>query len=342
MKLDLFGLRYGVQGFGSPGGVSGEVRFPPFIEELHDAWLSNTLPSALTTTLEDEMDIAFGNDPYTSFTFTSPTTDFAKSQTRVDEFVSATTALSQTVDFASIIDQAVLKADECDIDDEIDIRTILNRQIEMATASVEEGVVIAKALVDGTVITDLVTAFEERQSFTRAKRVSAFASGMADISEIHSSAFLMGLGSIFAQEQTDTASFDAQLSGRLFEQGVGIWIQSFLTGSRTDSTIQSVNKSARTDVVKTGLGIMHEMLQNKLVFKDTAARLQTEHNRVENVMLTEFEQGNLNLDVQSALWDLTIFGRGVGVVGGLSGYAYPLPEGPSRLQSVLGGVQEGG
>lgn len=326
---------------GGGGGVSGAVAFPAYIEALHEDWIYGSGPSALTTTLEAAMNVAFGADPYASASISNPSTLLAQSKTQFDNFYSQVTSLVETTDFASFIDQAVSKADECDIDGKIDIRTILNRQISEATRTTEEAMATAKLLAESTVISDLIATFEVRQATSRAKRVTQFSASMADIGAIHSSAYLMGLGMIYAQEQEDSDTYAAQVSAQIFEQGIRTWLESYVAGLRTDTAVQVDNKAARERRVLTGLDVLFRMQHNKLNLYHASAQMLTEQNRIRILAEQEYDSNVIDMDVQSALWDMDVFGRGISVVGALSGYAHPLPEKPSKASSVLGGAMGG-
>jgi len=326
---------------GGGGGVSGAVDFPDYIKNIHEDWLYGAGPSGLSLTIEDAMDTAFAADPYAAFTYTNPTTDLTAVGTLFNTYLANVTSLAPTTDFASLLDQAVAKADECDIDGAIDVRTLIERQVTLASGSVREAVSMLKKLIDGNVIEGIVTAFEIQQSIGRAKRVARFSAGMADIGAIHSSSFLMGLGLIYAQEQQETADFSARLNQQMFEQGLQAWTTNYRAGLQIDLSAQGANKDARTKVVLTGLDVLQRFLLNKSNLLQTATQLKAEITNQKIIARGEYEESNLQLDINSALWDLDIFGRGMALVGGISGYAHPLPKGPNKIGSALGGALKG-
>lgn len=326
---------------GSGGGVSGEVSFPAYIEGMHEDWLYGAGPSALSTTVEDSMDVAFAGDPYSGYSYTNPTTDLAVVQGDYDTWYSAISGTITTTDYKTLIDTAQAKADECDIDGKLDVRTIINREIENATASIEEAVFVAKQFVDGDVITQLVEAYELAQSRPREQRVGRYTAAMADFGALRSSAFLTGLGIIYAQEQEDTARFTKETNAALFQQGIQAWIQNYAQGLRVDTGISTINKQARQQTLLTGVQTLTGMYQQRLDNLGRATQIQAEIQRLSYVQLREWEVAELDLDVKSALWDMEIFGRGISIMGGLSGYAHPLPEGQSRAASILGGTLSG-
>ena len=326
---------------GSGGGVSGEVSFPDYIEALHEDWLYGSGPSALSTTVEDVMDVAFANSPYNAFTFTNPTSDIAVVQGDYDTWYSAISGTVTTTDYKTLIDLAQTKADECDIDQAIDVRTIINREIENATASIEEAYTVAKALLNTDVITKVVEAYELSVSRPREQRVARYNAVVADFGALRSSAFLTGLGAIYAQEQEDTARVAAEFTSNLFTQAVQSWIQNYAQGLRVSTTLTVTNKTARQQTLQSGLQSLIQMYHTRLQFLGEATRTQAEINRLKFVQTREYETANLELDVKDALWDMDVFGRGTAIVGGLSGYAHPLPEGQSRFSSTLGGALSG-
>ena len=326
---------------GSGGGVSGEVSFPAYIETLHEDWIYGAGPSALSTTVEDTMDTAFGADPYAAYSFVDPTTALAAVQTRFDTWFSAVSASATTTDFNAIIDQAQLKADECDIDGAIDVRTIINRSIGLSSDTLEEAIQTAQALVDQNVIEGLVDAFESEQSRTREKRIGNFSSQMAGFGALRGSSYLIGLGQIYAEEQEATSRFQNQISSQMFQQGIQAWMTSYQNNLRADLGVQTVNKEARQRTLTTATQLMQRMRSERFSWLNESVRTLAETKRIDIVARREHDIAELDLDVKSALWDLDIFGRGMSIVGGLSGYAHPLPEGPSKAASVLGGAMAG-
>ena len=326
---------------GSGGGVSGEVSFPAYIEDIHEDWLYGSGPSALSTTVEDAMDVAFAGDPYSGYSFTNPTSGINVVQGDYDTWYSAISGSVTTTDYKALIDVAQAKADECDINKSIDVRTVINREIENASSSLEEAVFIAKQLVEGDIITSLVESYESTQSRAREQRVGRYTAAMADFGALRSSAFLTGLGSIYAQEQEDTARYTKEVSAQLFQQGIQAWVQNYSQGLRVSTGLTSVNKQSRQQTLQLGLQSLTTMYQQRLDNLGRAAQIQAEINRLAYVQTREYEIAELDLDVKSALWDMDIFGRGTSIMGGLSGYAHPLPDGPSKAASALGGALSG-
>lgn len=334
-------FRLGHQAFGGGGGTSGEVSFPAYIETMHEDWMYGAGPSALSLTVEDAMDVAFANDPYAAAAYASPSADIAVVQTDYDTYYSAVSVMDAETDFASHIDQAVAKADECDIHNAIDVRTVLNRAIESATTSIEEAAAAAKAIVDNDVIQALVDSYESEQSRTREVRVGRYMAGMAELNAMRSSAFLTGLAAIYAQEQEDTDRFQNQINARLFEAGLQAWVANFARAHQTDLQINITNKEWRERKVISGLQVMDGMLARRTQFLSDTVRAQMEVKRLKIVATREYDEAELELDVRSATWDLDMFGKGAAILGSMSGYAHPLPEGPSRVAKVLGGALGG-
>jgi hypothetical protein len=326
---------------GSGGGVSGEVSFPAYIETIHEDWLYGAGPSNLSSTIEGAMNTAFAADPYSNYSYSNPSTALAANDTSLALMHSNVSAAVYTTDFGTLIDRAAAKADECDIDQKISVKDIINRQIGLASNSMEEAMELATTLAQSTVIDDLIEAQRRSSRINRARRISRYKAGMADIGAVHSSAFYLGLGSIYAQEEQAEQELRTQLSARLFEQGLNQWANLYSTNLRVDGTISGVNKNARTQTLLSGMQLLKSMHDNKIIWQGDVARLTSELNRVRYLTTADYEKNELDLDVFSSNWELDVFGRGISQLGGMAGYAHPLPSGPSRASATIGGVLSG-
>ena len=99
---------------GKQGGVSGEVKFPDYIEDFHkDIMNGSAIPSgsgtALTPDLYDEINsLVSVTSPYEDSTnaFTSPTTDLKKIEARLDNVTSIIDGLIPTTDWNAFASHA--------------------------------------------------------------------------------------------------------------------------------------------------------------------------------------------------------------------------------------------
>ena len=326
---------------GSGGGVSGAVSFPAYIEGIHEDWLYGAGPSNLSSTIEGSMNTAFAADPYAGYTYSNPSTDLSENDTALALMHSAVSAAVYTTDFGTLIDRAASKADECDIDKAISIKDIIQRQIKLASRSMEEAIVLAGELANSTVIDDLIEAQRKKSRVDRARRISRYSAGMADIGAINTSAFMMGLGVIYSKEEEAANELRVRLNSELFTQGLSQWANLYSTNIRVDGTVAGLNKNARTQTLLNSMQLLKSMHDNNIAWKGEIATLTTELNRVRYMTVSDYEKNELDLDVYSANWELDVFGRGISLLGGMAGYAHPLPQGPSRAGLAIGGVLKG-
>jgi hypothetical protein len=319
------------------GGVSGEVKFPDYIQDMHEDWLFGAGPSNLTTDVEAAMNTAFGADPFAGYSFSNPSSDVATIQSAYNTFYGAVTASVTTTDFKNLLDMAQVRADQCDIDAPIDVRTIIGRQIEKATESVEEAVSIGVRLLDSNVIEKVVEVFELEQSRNRELRVGRYMQAMSDVGATRSSALLTGLGAIYAQEQEETSKITKEIATQLFESGINQWVRVYAAGLSVDQAISSVNKNARQGTLLAGLQALANFREQDTAWLMKGTAMQAEINRQKYALVNDYEKLELDLDMKSALWDMEVFGKGMSIMGGLSGYAHPLPDKPNTLLAAIMG-----
>ncbi len=334
-------------------GVSGAVSFPGYMMDTHAILLHDLLTNndgdytgGITTgvfdlSLETVLNAAWSSDAYSNFTFTSPTTDLAASRTQFDNYYSHVTALVHTSDWKDILTIATDKLGNCSIIGGTSIQELANSAIKNTTRAVEEALEVVKALVDDDILQSLVTQFDERQDIPRTRAIARFNQQMVDANAVHSSSFLLGHALLQSEHTRQTADYDAQINGNMFQNSLQLWIQGWIRQSQMESFTRQNNHNQKMQALREGVGQMVSMLMNEVSFENTAASLLTDQNRVKIVGLAEHEERDLARDVQADAWDIERMADAIQIMGGPAGAARTLPAKASRASSALGGALSG-
>lgn len=154
------------------------------------------------------------------------------------------------------------------------------------------------------------TAVDEYAADLDARLVSEvlprFEAGMRDINAVSSSAFAIGRALIEENQDRQVAKYSSVVHLKAF----------------SDDAIQVI-----------GL---------KLQYQQSVSTMIADVNRIKIIAKKEETDTNLKIDEHDALWDLEVFQHGANVLAAIGGgTANPRTEGPTQMQSVMGGAMSG-
>lgn len=164
---------------GGGGGSSGEVDWPDYLKKQHERWLYSKLHDGERKSMDEALENAWDNSPYTEGYTYDPTDDIADSKRRLDEFNQLITNLDPANVWSDYYDVALAKLDLIIGDDEQ-----------------------ARILAD----------FASRQRDALLPAIGTFSAGMADIGAINSSAYVLGLVMLEHAYMRDVARFNSELA----------------------------------------------------------------------------------------------------------------------------------
>ncbi len=159
---------------GGGGGSSGEVAFPEYMENRHDAWLAD-----VTTAMNDARS---GASPYAGFSTVDPAAVFG----------SLPTTASAAIDALGDVD--------------VDARFGI-----MYTAVSSQDIAIPGALSTEDIAAIVAAEAAVLQSIRDSKLTPAYEAGMRDLNAVVSSAWAIGKANLDADVARDVAQLDAKL-----------------------------------------------------------------------------------------------------------------------------------
>lgn len=115
----------------------------------------------------------------------------------------------------------------------------------------------------------------------------------------------------------------------------------FLAHLEAQLRARTINKSSEDNILLQAVLAMGRDDINHLNLEQSQAQLGVEYARLVTVATDEYDGANLDLDVQTALWDMEILRRGAMVLAAPAGMAAAVPLRPSRVSSALGGALGG-
>lgn len=195
------------------------------------------------------------------------------------------------------------------IDYSTDFGTIVARAKELADDATV-GILLTDTEIDAA-----VTEFEDGEILTNYLRnLTQYHGSLVTINGVMSSAFAFGSAMIQSDYLNAVNRFKANL------------------------TLQQ--KGLRAEITKYFVGVATQLYLQQNSFKENAARLQAEINRISIVANKEKTDTQLEIDVRAAEWDFNVFKWGQQFLGAIHG-GLPTTDKPSATASAIGGVLSG-
>lgn len=214
-------------------------------------------------------------------------------------------------------------------------------------------------------LADAVDTFERLARRKHNERIRRFASGMADVNSVMSSAFVMGMAmlerdfiaeimdyeakELLLQFRQSYASF-LEYHIRFLSQNIEAYRAEATTALETFARLFESNlrthfmeRQAQQQFVNEGISSMVRNMQAQIDRGQAVANLQTEVSRMSIVAKSEEQKNNLEIDAHEALWDLELWKYGANMLsaqhggGGMGGDARK----PNPIASALGGALSG-
>lgn len=110
-----------------------------------------------------------------------------------------------------------------------DITAALTVAKAAAAEAVTAAASSAEALANSSIISSAIAAYRVEALKTHLRAVNAFTGGMSDINAVNSSAFVFGMALLESDYQADVNKFQAELSLRLYSEGLGRFFESLQT-----------------------------------------------------------------------------------------------------------------
>ena len=165
------------------GGSSGAVSYPAYLEAVHSEWINSGGADALTQSLADTMNSAFGNSPWTGLTAYNPDVAITAYEGVLTAYKAILAGIVDTTDWGDLYSYAKLT---------------MNDPTEIAN-----DVAAYSDILDDELLTKVLPRFKR---------------GMQDINAVVSSAYVLGQAIIEGFRDRDIAKYTSALMIRNFDQ----------------------------------------------------------------------------------------------------------------------------
>ena len=339
---ELFDIEASICHFKSGGGTAGEVKYPEYLEDAHEALIGDDEPD---TTLVAVLNNAVDNNPYLNVTpyidpddiFLEDTFSTQDRWTMVSEIIQETHPTQTWETFLDIVSH---KLDETGILDVVDVDTVFAGALESNRVGVRQAIAVALEAIEDVIVRHTVRQFERRADTARRTAVNRFAGQMADINAVNSSAFMLGMATIEAQHIQSVDDFDAQLTSDIYRQAMTGSLESL----RHDFSARLMNalqhKATRDQMTAQNTALMIQSAFTNAELEAGHMGLMIELARMRTVSQQEYRGISIELEEKTANWNMNTFLRAGSFLGALGGGA-ALPEKPSSISSALGGALGG-
>lgn len=312
-------------GVSSPGNA-GKVGFPAHIEAFHTSMLGT--PGGFTNLNSLMNSMQAGNSPYEGELAYNPDTALATNQTRFGSYESGLTSFVPNTDWQTAVGVSRAKLDDGTSYTKIDL--VAN---DIAVNAIANAIAAATAALSSTAISDQVNAYETRVVPRFLRGVNRFASGLADIGAVNSSAFIIGMALLESEVNADINKFDADISGQAFNEIAAGGIKATFQAAANQRQQRNLYFAEAANLLMNGL-------MQKIQLQAEATRLQGELSRIKIVTKSQETDRNFELQLADSFYDFEILQRAISVVGGLSGATY-IPEKPSLAERLVGSIASG-
>lgn len=312
------------------GGPAGKIGFAAYVEAVHTGMLGTGVGVYNGTTLSTIMKalIDGAGSPYDGEVPYNPDNDISSNQSRYNTYNTGVTGLNHQADWQAVVGTARSKLDESATYPKIDL--VSN---DIATNAIANAIALATSIIAGSAISDQVTAYENKVVPRFLRSVNRFASGLADIGAVNSSAFIIGMALLESDVNADVNKYDADLSGQVFN---AIAVE----GTKTVLQTAATQRQHRNIQLAEASTLMMEALNRKIASgaQATALQLALSQDKVQSKLQQNLRQ--VELDVLDSQWDLEVMAKGGQILGAPGSGTY-IPSKPSTGELIASTISSG-
>jgi len=358
------------------GGSSGKVSYPAYLELVHQGVLDNKTSDEPITSVVEELNVVVGSNPYMGVTAYNPSTRIADFWTVVDAYETIVNQISETTGWAGCFTQAVATIDTNYTDPTVgaatdiasawidpssdaftDIEGDWDESLVGSMADIEADVDAYEDIADDHVTTDVLPRFQRGMQDINAVTTSGFTIGQAiiegmtdrDISKYHGTlrvALNTQRNQVKAESILEKNKQKANAYRRddeLSAESKKAESQALAEAHKQDDRINAFSVSQENDMYMKSIDQMVRYVQLKLDANSSLAHTIIEANRISIVAEKEEDERQVSIDSRDALWNLEAFQYVGNLIAGISGGTLVpnMSEGPSRMQSTMGGAMSG-
>ena len=164
----------------------------------------------------------------------------------------------------SIVTEAVTRLQEQGVIDDIAVDAIVTSAGDVTDSVLESAANKAASIISSSIVSDAVTAFEQRAQYSRDRAYRRFTGQMSDINAVHSSAFMFGLALIEAQHLQGVGQFHSEVSREQFNNLLGRYIELFSTQLSQEIQVAVRNKVSREEMMGQMFRIAASMFESHM------------------------------------------------------------------------------
>jgi len=297
-----------------PGGSSGEISYPSYMQATHRNFLYGyplTPYDGMDNNIVDLVNISHtdAGNPYNGETSFDPNAAIV--------FVdgSPLDKINDQFDAMSTIIASMNTAGYFDDFADIDILDDLSTELDNVVTAID-------TVLASSTITDLVTAFEDNKKPRFLRDISVWTAGMADINAVNTSSFVLGMGLRQDEFSKSVDAFEADLKSKLYNTIMGEAISSHLKAS-------ILRVATKDNLYANGPAIYNQLTQ-----------LKAEIEKLILISMNEKKENQLRLDVDEALWDYEVYMYAGNLLASIAGAAAGR-KGPTKAETAMGGALTG-
>ena len=318
--------------------ASGDVGYPSYMEHTHHNWLDGFAvgDDSMTYSIVDLMDTAqgVGGNPYEGETAFDPDAALTLVATSpLGRTAAAQVAAQAVVDGLSSVpsvwatDVATVAGEFGHFDD-IDFLDGMAAGIAGLLAAVDDA-------VQGAYVDNMVSAYETIKKTRFMRELSMWTAGMADINAVNTSSFVIGMALKQKEFADSVDEFKRTLQQDLYKDLVQQSIAGYIKAETNQAAAKDAMLTTGPQMIAKGVEFTRAMEAEFAKLQVNLVQLKAEIERMVIISQKEYQDEQLSIDTQEALWPFEIYMYGGNLMASIAGAA-AYRKGPSRLETTLG------
>lgn len=326
------------------GGTTNNIGFPSSTNSatptgIYTDWIVDDLAVMIAAAM-------LSPSPYASETVPNHDSIYGTSaetiQASIVAFRAIVNNLDEENDFADHVSAAITQAALAYPSTSVatDMLAIHSAERSSISTAITAALTAAAAVVAGTPIAGMVTAYETKIKKQYHAAISRLSSGMADINAVNSSAFIWGLSGIERELLDGIAGYTAGLEYEAYKTAFNAYMDAFKTTFQYHLSYHGTKTTARDNFLSQSVSYIGNLVQAKIARQFDIMIKQSELNMlIHNSNLTEYNR-NLELEVEDTLWDWKLYAFGGNMLAAAGG-AVTIPKQMSEGAQALSGAFSG-
>jgi hypothetical protein len=339
------------------GGSSGNVTWPAYFTQWHEALLGSGTTMALDTNVAGEIIAASKNNPFSGKVAYDPETPTEEMKAKVDSYWNAIMAINPDTEWHDAAVTVRAAIGDHVFDEATIAATIAAIKASINTEAAEKSA--ALVAFGGALPSDLAAIEAAENAFNAivdanmdTMELPKFQRGMQDINAVISSSYVTGAALLASESIRKKAEFSANLrlqdykigreyTGEVYKLGSAMYVKAF---EQTVDSIRLLRSNAYRDETLAVLqGVKDIVTRNAQVadFMRIGASLRIETERIVLTAYKEEIEAQIKIDESEAKWKLDVLSSAGNLLASGHGAVSQTNAKGNMMQSVLGGALSG-